>query len=295
MVRWLRWHCPPDTGFEIRALTVWGRARYLSVTEASHNTDFHTWMGKKHFCFFQTAETGNRTPNSSVKGRGANHYPRAPALWEQEPSEPRSWWQPCLILLIKKSNYEFRRNIKMKWNQWSFRPPLCICRLNWAMRTSWGWWDECDDTALQSHEAEHAASQSRSFPTILNHCEWHFVSLKLEGQSGVRARKIHVLKLIGYVLPIPYTQVKKSRLWDCISLSIKSTADKASVLLYETWFDQQADLFNPYSAEIFCINNGDQSCVSILNNHTCLSQLFLFRLNTYAMVLRTVFINMQPL
>ena len=47
--------------------------------EAPHNTDFHTWMGKKHFCFFQTAETGNRTPNSGVKGSGANHYPRAPA------------------------------------------------------------------------------------------------------------------------------------------------------------------------------------------------------------------------
>ena len=29
---------------------------------------------------FQTAETGNRTPNSGVKGSGANHYPRAPAL-----------------------------------------------------------------------------------------------------------------------------------------------------------------------------------------------------------------------
>ena len=79
MVRWLRWHCPPDTGFEIRALAVWGRARYLSVTEAPNNTDFHTWMGKKHFCFFQTAETGNRTPNSGVKGSSANHYPRAPA------------------------------------------------------------------------------------------------------------------------------------------------------------------------------------------------------------------------
>ena len=79
MVRWMRWHCPPDTGCEIRALAVWGRARHLSVTEASYNTDFHTWMGKKHFCFFQTAETGNRTPNSGVKGSGANHYPRTPA------------------------------------------------------------------------------------------------------------------------------------------------------------------------------------------------------------------------
>ena len=64
--------CPPDRGFEIRALAVRGRARYLSVTE------FYTWMGKKHFCFFQTAEAGNQTPNSSVKGSGANHYPRAP-------------------------------------------------------------------------------------------------------------------------------------------------------------------------------------------------------------------------
>ena len=63
------------------SLTVWGRARYLSATEAPQNTDFHTWMGKKHLCFFQTAETGNRTPNSGVKGSGANHYPRAPALW----------------------------------------------------------------------------------------------------------------------------------------------------------------------------------------------------------------------
>ena len=37
-------------------------------------------MGKKHFYFFQTAETGNRTPSSGVKGSGAKHYPRAPAL-----------------------------------------------------------------------------------------------------------------------------------------------------------------------------------------------------------------------
>ena len=35
--------------------------------------------GEETFSFFQTAETGNRTPNSSVKGSGAHHYPRAPA------------------------------------------------------------------------------------------------------------------------------------------------------------------------------------------------------------------------
>ena len=58
-----------------------GSPQYLQYTILIfffNNTNFHTWMGKKHFCFFQTAETGNRTPNSGVKGSGANQYPRAP-------------------------------------------------------------------------------------------------------------------------------------------------------------------------------------------------------------------------
>ena len=45
---------------------------------------FTRGWGRNIFCFFETAETGNRTPNSGVKGSGANHYPRAPAqsvLW----------------------------------------------------------------------------------------------------------------------------------------------------------------------------------------------------------------------
>ena len=35
-----------------------------------------------------------------------------------------------------------------KWNESGFRPPLCTYRLNWARRTSWGWWDDWDDTVL---------------------------------------------------------------------------------------------------------------------------------------------------
>ena len=65
---------------------------------------------------------------------------------------------------------------KWKWNESGFRPPLCTYRLNWARRTSWGWWDDCDDTVLQTQdskfepwrsEAEHATSRSRRLPTIL--------------------------------------------------------------------------------------------------------------------------------
>ena len=56
-------------------------------------------MGKKHFCFFQTAETGNRTPDSGVKGSGANHYPRAPA---QETEELKNY------RLISLNNIDFK-------------------------------------------------------------------------------------------------------------------------------------------------------------------------------------------
>ena len=67
--------------------------------------------------------------------------------------------------------------MKKKWNESGFRPPLCTYRLNCARRTSWGWWDEWDDTVLQTQdskfepcrsEAEHATSRSRRLPTILS-------------------------------------------------------------------------------------------------------------------------------
>ena len=63
-----------------------------------------------------------------------------------------------------------------KWNESGCRPPLCTYRLNWARRTSWGWWDDWDDTALQTQdskfetwrsEAEHATSRSRRHSAIL--------------------------------------------------------------------------------------------------------------------------------
>ena len=76
-------------------------------------------------------------------------------------------------------------------NESGFRPPLCTYRLNWARRTSWGWWDDWDDTVLQTQnskfepwrsEAEHATSRSRRLPTILTFTHgWGrniFVSLK---------------------------------------------------------------------------------------------------------------------
>ena len=95
----------------------------------------------------------------------------------------------------------------MKWNEWAFRPPLCTYRLNWTRGTSWGWWNEWDDTALRKHdtkfepwrsEVEHATSRSQRLPTILNLYGWEwkkrFVYLKFEGQSGVRNRDLRLCK-----------------------------------------------------------------------------------------------------
>ena len=67
--------------------------------------------------------------------------------------------------------------IEIKWNAWGFTPPLCTCRLNWA---SWGWWDEWNDTVLQTQnsnfepwrcEAEHINSPSQRLPQC-----WIFTS-----------------------------------------------------------------------------------------------------------------------
>ena len=76
------------------------------------------------------------------------------------------------------SIYKFYRQERQyqheKWNESGFMPPLCTYRLNWARRTSWGWWD---DTVLQTQdskiepwrsETKHATSRSRRLPAILS-------------------------------------------------------------------------------------------------------------------------------
>ena len=100
----------------------------------------------------------------------------------------------------------------MKWNESGFRPLLCTYRLNWARRTSWGWWDEWDDTALQKKnskfepwrsEAQHATSRSQRLPTILSfRSGWgrnmfvSFKPLRLGNEPGALAWKAAVLTTI---------------------------------------------------------------------------------------------------
>ena len=54
----MRWHCPPNTGFEIRALAVWGRARYLPVTEVPPILSFTRGWGRNSFVSFKPPRPG---------------------------------------------------------------------------------------------------------------------------------------------------------------------------------------------------------------------------------------------
>ena len=99
--------------------------------------------------------------------------------------------------------------VRQKWNESGFRPPLCTYRLNWARRTSCGWWDDWDDTVLQTQdskfepwrsEAEHATSRSRRLPTIPTFTRgWrrnNFVSFKppRPGWSALQTSEHNTLK-----------------------------------------------------------------------------------------------------
>ena len=67
---------------------------------------------------------------------------------------------PCVLVLgmiyIKHSLWKVQRlrqllQDKWKWNESGFRPPLCTYRLNWARRTSWGWWEMNEMTLSYRH------------------------------------------------------------------------------------------------------------------------------------------------
>ena len=83
---------------------------------------------------------------------------------------------PAVLYSLYRGESTFFAIAKWKWNKSGFMPLLCTYMLNWARRTSWGWWDDRDDTALLTqdkipwrYEAEHAISRSRRLPTILSY------------------------------------------------------------------------------------------------------------------------------
>ena len=82
----------------------------------------------------------------------------------------------------KTYNKKGRSYDAKKWNESGFRPPLCTYRLNWARRTSWGWWDDWEDTVLQTQDSKFGHGGSPQY--WLSHVdgeETFFVSFKPPG------------------------------------------------------------------------------------------------------------------
>ena len=98
VVSWMRWHWPPDTGFEFRTQAVWGRARYLAVTEVPHKIGSLRVSGEETFCFFEIwRPEWSLNPRSPTLQTGSfNHWTRAPTPLIYRGAIP---WRLCFFIL----------------------------------------------------------------------------------------------------------------------------------------------------------------------------------------------------
>ena len=128
MVRWVRRHCPPDTGFEIRALAVWGRARYLSVTEAPHS--FTSGWGRNIFVSFKPPIPGNEP--RTLAWKAAVSTTTLPRLWTH-----RLRWSPGTLCTFSSDAANVSAPSLCHWEyhyfQWDdfFLVPLDLAPVSW--------------------------------------------------------------------------------------------------------------------------------------------------------------------
>ena len=160
---------------------------------------FRSGWGKKHLCFFQSAATGNRTPNSGVKGSRANHRPnngwnRARILVQV------SIYRGLLIGRDGKTCVRIRpQNLKLKvsagdWAQWKIVGLFSVRRyLTLGLDYSIGW---LESVTFQLHDRILSSSVATSFCQILQwfeiryrHVEKHeyFFRVKWPQQSTAHA------------------------------------------------------------------------------------------------------------
>ena len=115
----------------------------------------------------------------------------------------RDYSRPYIFFNSFSAGMYFRRQ---KWNEMNrVLGHLCshISRPgqeNLLRVVRWMRWHCPPDTGFEIWKAKHATCRSRRLPTILNLHEWaertHFVSLKLGGQSGVRARDLRLSRQV---------------------------------------------------------------------------------------------------
>ena len=72
----------------------------------------------------------------------------------------------------------------LKINESGFIPLLCTYRLNWAWRTSWGWWDERDNTVLRHRIRISNPGDLRPSTLLLGHRSFpQYRVLRVDGEE----------------------------------------------------------------------------------------------------------------
>ena len=110
------------------------------------------------------------------RARESSHHPQEILLAQFSLYVHKGGLKPDSFHFPRARDYDFVDFRRVEMNR--ALGHLCAhYRLNWARRTSWGWWEEWDDTVLQTQdstfepwrsETEHATSRSRRLATILS-------------------------------------------------------------------------------------------------------------------------------
>ena len=109
MVRWMRWHSPPDTRFEIWVLVVWGRLHYPLVTQATNNTASSRMSGEYTFvCLKPECHSGNKHAIINITRRHllSLHQPPYYAVGNYVSGSKTfrsAWWNMMMDLFLTPS------------------------------------------------------------------------------------------------------------------------------------------------------------------------------------------------
>ena len=116
----MRWHCPPDTKLEIRALAVWGRARYLSVKEAPHIIEYLRVQLEEAFCGVYSRDRGLSVglpppPDPSPSGFATYNIPTVGSNPpDPTPSGFATYNIPCFFFVFF---YFYKHILLRNWNR----------------------------------------------------------------------------------------------------------------------------------------------------------------------------------
>ena len=135
MVRRMWWHCRPETA-------VWGRARYLSFTEAPHNIESLRGSGEETFFLFETwrPEWGSSWRSPILQAGSFNHCTRALALVESIKTHSRLWDEPILITCLSQKLLKGVSNFLADSNKKTFLK--CRRRCVFSEKNIW-WFFAC--------------------------------------------------------------------------------------------------------------------------------------------------------